>query len=220
NPLRYVGDEITWCRAQKDVVELAELLGTPVSREATDVIGWSVPFPNRHPLFVGGYLPEMRFPGEVDVMVNLGSRLPWGERVNAGTKLVQVRLDPANLARTAPTDVAIVADIKLAAQDLAAAVRSMATDARLKQIGDGRAARLGPAGVVRRQTRAPRPARGGRARRRRIPVQRPDAAVEFRSLQSSRRDRRDEQPKLQQRAQPHLEHRRQAVPCGPGHELL
>jgi thiamine pyrophosphate-dependent acetolactate synthase large subunit-like protein len=141
NPLLYVGDEITWCGAQKDVVELAELLGVPVSREATDVIGWSVPFPNRHPLFVGGYLPEMRFPGEVDVMVNLGSRLPWGERVRAETKLVQVRLDPSNLARTAPTDVAIVADIKLAAQDLVAAVRSMATDARLKQIAEARAVR-------------------------------------------------------------------------------
>ena len=141
SPLLYVGDEIVWCGAQKEVVELAELLGAPVSRNAGN-IGWSKPFPTQHPLYVGGYLPNMRYPGDVDVMLNLGSRMPYaGEqlKVSSKVKLLQVRLDPANLAREYPTEVAIVADMKFATTDLLAALRSMAPASRLKQMSEARA---------------------------------------------------------------------------------
>ncbi|MFY9530548.1 MAG: thiamine pyrophosphate-binding protein [Candidatus Acidiferrales bacterium] len=138
NPVLYVGDELVWCGAQKEVVELAELLGLPVTRDETNVIGWSKPFPTHHPLYVGAYLRELRYPGKVDVMLNLGSRMPYGERVDPKVKLIQVRLDPTNLARVAPTEVAMVADLKLALTDLLAALRSIATQARLKQISEAR----------------------------------------------------------------------------------
>ena len=53
-------------------------------------------------------------------------------------KLVTIRLDPINVARTAPAEVAFVADLKLAIVDLIAALRSMATEEHLKQIRDER----------------------------------------------------------------------------------
>lgn len=142
NPLVYVGDEIVWCGAQKEVIELAELLGLPVTRSAS--IGWSKPFPTRHPLYLGDYLARMRYPGAVDMMLNLGSRMPYpGSRLAtfANLKLIQIRLDPTNLAREYATDVPIFADLKLAITDLVAALRSMATASRLQQIGDARRAK-------------------------------------------------------------------------------
>ncbi|OFW40603.1 MAG: hypothetical protein A3J28_02195 [Acidobacteria bacterium RIFCSPLOWO2_12_FULL_60_22] len=143
NPLLYVGDEVTWSGAQKEVQELAELLGLPVTR-TPGVIGWSKPFPTQHPLYLGEFLPEMRYPGAVDVMLNLGGLLPYaGSRlkIRPTTKLIQVLVDPDNMARVYPTEVALVADGKMATADLLAALRSMATKSRLEKISEGRTAK-------------------------------------------------------------------------------
>jgi benzoylformate decarboxylase len=139
NPLLSVGDEVTWCRGDKELVELAELLGAPVAGESGSLGYWSKPFPTRHPLFIGTVLRTMRFPGKPDVLLNLGNR--WGELASPGTKLISIRLDPTSLARQAPVDLAMVADLRLAIADLNAAIRSMATASRLKEIADERAAR-------------------------------------------------------------------------------
>ena len=143
NPLLYVGDEIVWCGAQKEVVELAELLGLPVTRPPGS-LGWSKPFPTRNPLFLGDYSPRSRYPeGEPDVMLNLGSRMPYprGAPRPRMTKLIQVRLDATNLGRGYPTDVPMVADLKSATTDLLDAIRSIAPAARLKQISEARASK-------------------------------------------------------------------------------
>lgn len=140
NPLLYVGDEIVWCGAQKEVVELAELLGLPVMRPG-GLMGWSRPFPTAHPLHLGEYLAQPRYPGKVDVMLNLGSRMPYGSPqigMLSSTKFIQVRLDPTNLGRVYPAEVAMMGDLKLAIADLLASLRSMATAARLKQISEPR----------------------------------------------------------------------------------
>jgi thiamine pyrophosphate-dependent acetolactate synthase large subunit-like protein len=139
NPLLSVGDELTWCRAEKEVIELAELLGAPVAGEMANLGYWSKPFPTRHPLFVGTLLRTMRYPGKPDVLLNLGNR--WGELAAPGTTLISIRLDPTSLARQAPVDLAMVADLKLAMADLIAAIRGMATASRLKDIAEQRAAR-------------------------------------------------------------------------------
>jgi thiamine pyrophosphate-dependent acetolactate synthase large subunit-like protein len=55
-----------------------------------------------------------------------------------------IRNDPTSLARTAPVDVAMVADLRLAAADLVAAIRGMATASRLKQIAEERSTRVRP----------------------------------------------------------------------------
>src|SRR5262249_57449188 len=65
----------------------------------------------------------------------------WGERAGRGTQLISIRLDPTSLARGGPVDLGMVADVRLAAADLTAAVRELATPARLKEIPEERTAR-------------------------------------------------------------------------------
>ena len=107
NPLVSVGDEITMCHGEKELVELAELLGLPVAGEGAQgsALGyWSKPFPTRHPLYIGTLVRTMRYPGKPDVLLNLGNR--FGEQASPGTKLISIRLDPTSLARGAPVDLA------------------------------------------------------------------------------------------------------------------
>ena len=141
SPLLYVGDEITWDGAEKEVLELAELLALPVAQPA-GTLGWSIPFPTRHPLFLGDYQKQFRFLGEMDVMLNLGARMPVRHGVAPTVKVIQVRQDPVSLARIYPTEVPMVADLKLATADLIAAIRSLATATRLQEIRDSRYSKI------------------------------------------------------------------------------
>jgi len=151
NPLLYVGDEITLSGAQKEVLELAELLGLPTTRTVGSM-GWSRPFPSDHALYLGDYQSDLRYPGAVDVLLNMGSRMPYAGarlKMKPAVKLIEVRSDPDNLARTYPAEVAILADIQAAAADLLAAVKSMATASRLKQISEERRSQV--AGFTKQQ---------------------------------------------------------------------
>ena len=139
NPLMSVGDEITWCHGTKEVIALAELLGLPVASQYGGLGYWSKPFPTRHPLYIGAQLRDMRFPGKPDVLLNMGSR--FGERASPGTTLISVRRDPTSLARVAPVDLGMVADLRLAAADLIDAIRATAPAAKLKEIAAERTAR-------------------------------------------------------------------------------
>src|SRR5262249_39253610 len=125
NPLMSVGDDITWCRGEKEAVELAELLGLPVASQFGGVGYWAEPFPTRHPLYLGAHLRDMRFPDKPDVLLNLGNR--FGEHARPGGTLISIRYDAAALARSTPVDVGMVADLKLATADLVAAIKSLAT---------------------------------------------------------------------------------------------
>jgi benzoylformate decarboxylase len=143
NPLILTGDEVRYCHAQPELLELAELLGISVVKEWT--ASWSKTFPNRHPLYCGNYQSTSRFPGKVDVMLNLGSRMPlagpqW--RIEPQVKLIQVRLDATNLARVYPTELAMVADIKLALIDLIEEIKRGSSPRKLKSVS---AERLGRA---------------------------------------------------------------------------
>jgi thiamine pyrophosphate-dependent acetolactate synthase large subunit-like protein len=135
SPLLSVGDEVTFCQGEKEVLALAELLGLPVA-VAEGQGAWSKPFPTRNPLYVGPMLRTMRYPSGVDLHLNIGSE--YAEIAMPGAKLISIRQDPVSLARVAPVDLAIVADTKLATQDLIDAVKSLVTDARLKSIADSR----------------------------------------------------------------------------------
>jgi benzoylformate decarboxylase len=139
NPLMSVGDDITWCRGEKEAVELAELLGMPVASQFGGLGYWSKPFPTRHPLYVGAHLRDMRHPAAPDLVLNLGNR--FGEHAPRGTTLISIRYDAAALARSGPVDLGMVADLKLATADLVAAIKSLATPARLKAIAEERTAR-------------------------------------------------------------------------------
>jgi benzoylformate decarboxylase len=152
NPLVSIGDELAWCGADKEILELAELLGLPVAGQSGTLGFWAKPFPTRHPLFVGMQFPQMRTLGKLDLVLNLGNR--FGERAPPGAKLISIRLDPSSLARTEPVDLGMVADLRLAIRDLVAAVRSMATDSRLKDIAAERKSRIGKATAEMWQVRA------------------------------------------------------------------
>ena len=141
SPLLYVGDEISWDGAQKEVLELAELLALPVAQPAGS-LGWSIPFPTRHPLFLGDYQKQFRFLGDTDVMLNLGAKMPVRHGVAPSVKVIQVRQDPVSLARLYPTEVPMIANLKLATADLLDAVRSLATASRLRQIRDSRYSKI------------------------------------------------------------------------------
>src|SRR5262249_27777467 len=134
-----IGDEITTCRGEKEVVELAELLGIPVASQPGALGFWSKPFPTRHPLYIGAQLRDMRFPGQIDVLLNLGNR--FGDRTSPGMTMISIRHAPTSLARSTPVDVGIVADLRLATADLIAAIKSLATPSRLKEIAEERTAR-------------------------------------------------------------------------------
>ena len=141
SPLLYVGDEISWDGAQKEVLELAELLALPVAQLAGS-LGWSIPFPTRHPLFLGDYQKQFRFLGDTDVMLNLGAKMPVRHGVAPSVKVIQVRQDQISLARLYPTEVPMIANLKLATADLLDAVRNLATASRLQQIRDSRYSKI------------------------------------------------------------------------------
>ncbi len=139
NPLLTVGDEITLAQGEREVRELAELLGLPVMGSA--VLGqWSTPFPTRSPLFLGGLQANTPALGQVDIHLNVGSWL--GEQTARGAKLISIRQDPATLGRATPVDMGVIADPKLACADLVEAVKSLATKDRLKKIADERTRRV------------------------------------------------------------------------------
>ena len=111
NPLMSVGDEATWCRAGKELVE--------ARRAARPSRHWA----GRQPRLLVEAVPDpasalcrdaapgdMRYPGKVDVLLNLGNK--YGERAAPGTQLISIRLDPASLARGAPVDLGMVADVQ------------------------------------------------------------------------------------------------------------
>jgi thiamine pyrophosphate-dependent acetolactate synthase large subunit-like protein len=139
-PLLYVGDEVAWCGAEKEVVELAELLGLPATRPRLSS-GWSRPFPTRHPLYLGDYLEEMRYPAKVDFILNLGSKIVRTAVTMdpaRPVKLVQVRMNPDDAAQAYPTELFLVGDLKLTIADLVSALKSLASAAKLKQLRDSR----------------------------------------------------------------------------------
>ncbi len=127
SPLLYVGDEITWDGAETEVQELAELLALPLARPAGS-LGWSITFPTRHPLFLGDYQKHFRCLGDTDVMLNLGAKIAFRHGVAPEVKVIQVQQEIQSAwPHVYPTEVPMVANLKLATADLVAAVRSLAT---------------------------------------------------------------------------------------------
>ncbi len=126
NPLIYAGDDVRYCHAEAQLFELANMLSIPV---VNDLNGWSRNFPTDHPLYAGRYSPTARYPGDVDVLLHLGSRFQYGTgrtiRLGSRVKLIQVGLDSTGLARNFPVELAVVADVRLALIDVIAEARRM-----------------------------------------------------------------------------------------------
>lgn len=131
SPVMVAGPEITRYDAERQAVELTETLG--MAATYLRFTGNYCPFPSRHPLFLGQFQSGMRVPRDVDVVLFLGGRMPSGAgSIPRGAKVVQVTTDARALGRERTIDVAIVADPLHTAAALTQAVRSMATEQRLR----------------------------------------------------------------------------------------
>jgi benzoylformate decarboxylase len=129
SPVIIAGDAVAQSGAHAEVVALAELLGAPVYLEG---VANTASFPTSHPLFRG---PINRLAHLIraalephDVMLSLGGdlftlSLPSEiEPIPEKLKIVHIDVDPWELAKNYATEVAILADPKTAAPDLAAAL--------------------------------------------------------------------------------------------------
>lgn len=130
NPLVIVGPEVTRSDGTGAVTELVERLSLPVAQGEMLFDD----FPTTHPLFVG-YGWSTPYPKGVDLVVNLGARMPSRDGVMPSrARVIHVSIDPDRIGRVVPTDVGIVADVKEAAHDLSAAMDGIVTRARLAKI--------------------------------------------------------------------------------------
>jgi len=135
NPVLVVGPEVTRSEGKPEVVKLAEQLALPVAQGEM----LFADFPTNHPLFVGDYKWPIRHPHDVDLVLNIGAKMPYANAmVASGVKVIHVSIDPDLIGKVVPTDVGIVADVKEAAADLVAATASLATEARLEKIRNSR----------------------------------------------------------------------------------
>ena len=140
-PALFVGSEVHSLGAEEEVVELAELLSLPVVQEPSR---WTNSFPTDHSLYLGRYRSNMRYPGPIDFLLNLGGWLPTPRgntpSVPRSTKIAQVKFDVENLGRIYPSVLSSPSSVKLFARDLMEAIRSQSTEARRKQLQETRGA--------------------------------------------------------------------------------
>ena len=134
SPLLFVGSEVTTSGGRADVVALAELLAIPV----TQAWSWAADFPTDHPLYLAAYLHPLRYPGEIDLFLNLGAKMPdqggGAPLVPRAAKIIHGRIESSQIGINYPTDVAIVGDVGEIARALVQAVKSIVPADKLAAI--------------------------------------------------------------------------------------
>jgi len=121
-PVLYAGQGIHWSGAYAELKELAELLAIPV---CTSLSGKSS-FDETHPLALGSGGAAMpyavrHFLEEADLILGAGcsfTSTAFGIRMPAGKPVIHMTLDPIELNRAVPTEVALIGDAKLALRAL------------------------------------------------------------------------------------------------------
>jgi len=129
-PLMIVGDEVYGAKAVSKAVELAELLGMPV----TQVRQIYASFPESHSLWVGGppaaRIASLDFPKNPDVVINVGNKLQHNSPqpiVAREAKFIDMRNDSGSMGNVMNTEVPLVADVAYGLDDLKAAVEGIMT---------------------------------------------------------------------------------------------
>src|SRR5215207_3547064 len=134
-PVLMPGGGVIIAEAADELVELAEYLQVPVS---PTYMGKGA-IPEDHPLFMGivGLQTNQRYANQLflesDLVVGIGNR--WAER-HAGDldvyrgdrKFVHVDIDPRQIGRVFPPDLAVVSDAKLALQAMIQTARDMTSE--------------------------------------------------------------------------------------------
>ncbi|MBI4490395.1 MAG: thiamine pyrophosphate-binding protein [Deltaproteobacteria bacterium] len=139
NPVLIAGHEITRSKAMKEMVAFAELLGIAVTRER----GLFLDFPSMHPLFLGDFVANMRFPRNLDLIINIGGQFPRMTEtaeddpfafLPKGVRIIHARVETDDLARIFPTHFSVTGDVGHTLRDLTDAVKSMLTKERIEAI--------------------------------------------------------------------------------------
>jgi thiamine pyrophosphate-dependent acetolactate synthase large subunit-like protein len=139
SPLLLIGPEVYQSGAQKEVVELAELLGLPVCERGR----WCQVFPNQHPLFLGALRRQMRYPQNVDLFLNLGALFPDPEDsfvVEKKVPAVVAGTDVRHIGDALPLEESLAGHLRETTRDLIDALKSMTTKDRIEKIGQPRSA--------------------------------------------------------------------------------
>src|SRR5947207_10307237 len=137
-PLFIAGDAVAQSRAHAELVELAELLGAPVYAE---FVPNTASFPSSHPLFRGQMLrtaPAVRaILDQYDVLFSVGGdlftlSLPSDvDPMPRGLTLIHLDVDPWEIGKNYPAEVALLGDPKATLPEITAAVRErMSSGAR------------------------------------------------------------------------------------------
>lgn len=130
-PLILAGGGVNWSDATLELIEFAELTGLPVA----GTTGGRGAFPEAHPLFVGvpgrwGNLTASEALKESDFVLGVGCRFSdvttenWS-LIDPSATLVQVDIDPAEIARQYPIDIGVIADCKMFLQDVIQVARPL-----------------------------------------------------------------------------------------------
>ena len=118
-PILYVGGGVIRARANRELFELAQITGAPV----TTTLMARGAFPDSHPQHLGmpgmhGTVPAVTGLQKADLLITLGAR--FDDRVTGdvktfarGAKVIHVDIDPAEIGKIRHADVPIVGDAKI-----------------------------------------------------------------------------------------------------------
>ena len=138
-PLLVAGGGVVWSEGSRELGELAEGLAIPVAVTHTA----RGTLPDVHPLFAGilgrwGNTTANDLARSADLIVGIGCRfadintLRWS-LLGGDTKLVQVDIDPNEVANQYPVDVGVVADAKMFCSDVVSALKERSKKAEVSE---------------------------------------------------------------------------------------
>src|SRR5690554_5931372 len=134
NPAIYAGQGIHWSEAYDELRALAEHLAIPVM---TSLPGKSA-FDETHPLALGSGGNGIngcvrKWLDECDLLVGVGcsfTATSFGLAIPAGKRVIHSTLDPLDIDKSVPSEVALVGDARLTLEALLQAVRKRVPEAR------------------------------------------------------------------------------------------
>ena len=126
-PVIYAGQGVHYAQAWNSLKELAELLAAPV----TTSLGGKSAFPEAHPLALGSGgraipKPVHDYLQKSDLVLGIGcsfTRTGFGVKIPAGKRVIHATLDPADINKDVPVEIALVGDAGLILEGLVGAVR-------------------------------------------------------------------------------------------------
>jgi benzoylformate decarboxylase len=149
SPLIVVGHEVTQTRALGSLVKLADLLAIP----AVSTRSHGMDFPSFHPLYAGVLNSKLRYPKDVDLVLNIGAESPLELNRSEGGRMIHATVDPQAIGRNTALSAALLGNLDLVARHLVEAVNSLATPQQIERRTAARRAECAAFTSGARQTR-------------------------------------------------------------------